>query len=187
MSSCRARPSRRLAKADRDRGAALVEFAFTMPMLVMILLGILTGGLAYNQKLAVTNGVREGSRFGATLPVASSSCGSGSGSLDCWLAQVANVAESGSEGNLSSSVSSRSICVAYVFPSGSSASDRTEKLVRTTGGDVITVGSTCFSDGRPNTERRVQVSGSRTGSIDLLFQTLTPTLSSDSVTKFEAG
>ena len=43
----------------------------------MLLLGMVTAGLAYNKKLAITNGVREGSRYGATLSVASSLCSSG--------------------------------------------------------------------------------------------------------------
>ncbi|MEY2433928.1 MAG: TadE-like protein, partial [Acidimicrobiaceae bacterium] len=78
-------PGRRRPCGD-DRGAALVEFAFVLPVLMMILLGMFTGGLAWNRKLAVTNGVREGSRFGATLSVATSTCTSGTaGTVDCWL------------------------------------------------------------------------------------------------------
>src|SRR5258708_10200705 len=81
-----------------DRGVALVEFVFVLPVLMMILLGMFTGGLAWNRKLAVTNGVREGSRFGATLSVASSTCTSGtSGTVDCWLSEVADVTQSSSE------------------------------------------------------------------------------------------
>ncbi len=165
----------------------LVEFALTLPLLVMLLLGMVTGGYTYNQKLAITNGVREGSRFGATLPVASSSCVSGSGTLDCWLRQVADVTQSGSEGELASSVPALSICVAYVYPSGAAANDMTKALTRTATGDSIASGSTCFVDGRPNSERRVQVMGSRQGKIEFLVSTATPTLSSQSVTKFEAA
>jgi hypothetical protein len=32
-----------------------------------LVLGMFTGGLAYNRKISMTNAVREGSRFGATL------------------------------------------------------------------------------------------------------------------------
>lgn len=38
-----------------------------LPMLVMLLLGITTMGLAYSDHLAVTNAVREGARAGAAL------------------------------------------------------------------------------------------------------------------------
>jgi len=148
---------------------------------------MVTGGFAYNQKLAITNGVREGSRFGATLPVASSVCGAGAGSLDCWLQQVADVTQSASEGELSASATALSICVAYVYPAGTAANDTTKSLRRTAGGDSISSGSSCFADGRPNGERRVQVTGSRQGKIEFLVSSATPTLSSQSVTKFEAA
>ena len=52
-----------------DHGAATVEFALTLPLLMCLILGVITGGITLNQKIAVTNGVREGSRFGATLSV----------------------------------------------------------------------------------------------------------------------
>lgn len=51
-----------------DGGAVAVEFALILPVLVMLMLGIVTFGLAFNEKLALTNGVREGGRFGASLP-----------------------------------------------------------------------------------------------------------------------
>ena len=43
------------------------------------------------------------------------------------------------------------------------------------------------SDGRANSERRVQVGGSRQGEIQFLVTTMTPTLSSQAITKFEAA
>jgi Flp pilus assembly protein TadG len=57
--------SRRVA--GDERGASLVEFALVAPLLVMMLLGIFTGGQAYFQKISVTDSVREGARYGATL------------------------------------------------------------------------------------------------------------------------
>lgn len=49
-----------LRRRTGERGAALVEFAIVMPLLVMLVLGLFSGGLAYNRQLALTNGVREG-------------------------------------------------------------------------------------------------------------------------------
>src|SRR3954464_8362493 len=106
-------------RAHEERGSAMVEFSITLPLLMCVLLGIFTGGFTFNQKLAVTNGVREGSRFGATLPM-SASCGSGVGTMTCWLTAVANVTEQASEGDLGPSAPQREICVAYVYPAGSS-------------------------------------------------------------------
>lgn len=50
-----------------ERGAALVEFALILPVLASLLLGTVTGGAAYHRKITMTDAVREGSRFGATL------------------------------------------------------------------------------------------------------------------------
>jgi Flp pilus assembly protein TadG len=55
-------------RACRDDGAALVEFAIIMPVLVMLILGMITGGFALSQKNSMTNAVREGARLGATVP-----------------------------------------------------------------------------------------------------------------------
>jgi Flp pilus assembly protein TadG len=50
-----------------ERGAALVEFALVLPLVMSLLLGMVTGGVAYNRKISMSNAVREASRFGATL------------------------------------------------------------------------------------------------------------------------
>jgi Flp pilus assembly protein TadG len=50
-------------------GATAVEFAIVLPILLMLLLGIISVGLLYNQQLTLTQAAREGARFAATLPV----------------------------------------------------------------------------------------------------------------------
>jgi Flp pilus assembly protein TadG len=62
FSTVRARSSR----SRSQRGAAAVEFALVVPILVMLLFGITTAGLSYSHAIGVTNAVREGARFGAT-------------------------------------------------------------------------------------------------------------------------
>ena len=177
-------PSPANPKRARQSGAALIEFAIVTPLLFMLLMGMVTGGIVLNDRLAVTNGVREGSRYGSTLAVAAASCPSGS-QLDCWLAQVATVTEQASEGELGSTVAARQICVAYVYPSGTSSVDRTRRLLRTAAGDVYS-NATCFDDGRPGGERRVQVSGQRDGQIQWVLGTTNVTLTGRSVSRFEA-
>lgn len=54
-----------------DRGAAAVEFALVVPVLLMLLIGTITAGVAYSGANAATNAVREGSRFGATTDASS--------------------------------------------------------------------------------------------------------------------
>lgn len=56
------------ARHRDQRGAAAVEFALVVPMMVMLLLGIITFGIAYTQSVALNNTAREGARFGASTP-----------------------------------------------------------------------------------------------------------------------
>jgi Flp pilus assembly protein TadG len=45
-----------------ERGAVAVEFALLVPILIMILLGIMEFGRAYNVQASLTNAAREGAR-----------------------------------------------------------------------------------------------------------------------------
>ena len=45
-----------------ERGAAAVEFALLAPVLIMVLLGIMEFGRAYNVQISLTNAAREGVR-----------------------------------------------------------------------------------------------------------------------------
>ncbi|MDX6327406.1 MAG: hypothetical protein QOK15_3760 [Nocardioidaceae bacterium] len=54
-----------------DRGAAAVELALVLPVLVSLVLGIVTGGLSYSNAIGVQDAVREGARFGATADASS--------------------------------------------------------------------------------------------------------------------
>lgn len=54
-----------MRKRDQ-RGAAAVELALVLPLLVMLLIGTVTTGLSYSRAIGITNAVREGARFGAT-------------------------------------------------------------------------------------------------------------------------
>ena len=45
-------------------GAALIEFAVALPLLVVLVVGIFDFGGAFNLKQELNNAVREGARFG---------------------------------------------------------------------------------------------------------------------------
>jgi Flp pilus assembly protein TadG len=68
------RPRRQRGKAEKrpQNGSVAVEFAILMPILVALLSGIVTAGLGYNNVLGLADGVREGTRFGATAVIDSS-------------------------------------------------------------------------------------------------------------------
>jgi Flp pilus assembly protein TadG len=50
-----------------ESGSTAVEFALVLPLLVMLLMGVVTGALAYGDHVAVQNAVREGSRLGSAI------------------------------------------------------------------------------------------------------------------------
>ena len=49
-------------RAQRDRGAAAVEFALVMPVLLVLILGIAEFGRAYNIQTTISGAAREGAR-----------------------------------------------------------------------------------------------------------------------------
>jgi Flp pilus assembly pilin Flp len=51
-----------MAHRDED-GAAAVEFALLLPLIVLLLFGIIEFGLAFNTRIQATNAAREGARM----------------------------------------------------------------------------------------------------------------------------
>ena len=58
---------RLLSHGRSERGAALLEMAFTLPLLLLVCVGILEFGRAYQTWQVITNAAREGARI-AVLP-----------------------------------------------------------------------------------------------------------------------
>ncbi len=52
-------------KRRNDRGAALIEFALIMPLLVLLLVGVTEGGWAFSNLLDSRHAAREGARLAA--------------------------------------------------------------------------------------------------------------------------
>ncbi len=50
-------------KARRERGQALVEMAITLPLLLLLLMGIMEMGWYFYNQMSVENGSREGARY----------------------------------------------------------------------------------------------------------------------------
>lgn len=150
-----------------------------LPLLLMLLLGTVTGGLAYSRRLSIENATREAARYGATLPVESG--------LNDWLDDVAAVVEGAATGDLDLGVAGRIICVAYVHPAGTAADDQTLRLIIDPVGVRTFSSNACYGDGRPADERRVQVQVERASDLDALLVARTVTLKSESTNRFERG
>lgn len=61
------RHSSRRTVGSPERGQALIEFALILPVFLLILMGMLEFGSAYDHRTAMAYAVREGARVGATL------------------------------------------------------------------------------------------------------------------------
>lgn len=168
---------RRDAKPDGDRGSAVIEFALVLPLLLGFLLGIVTIGISYNRYISMNNAVRESARYGAVSAV--------DGDLSAWLSTVADVSIAAATGDMDSTVAGQVVCVAYVYPDGTDPEDRTTRLVEQSGSRVEDTGTPCFTDGRPSSERRVQVQLERQSDLEALIYERTVTLSAESVARFE--
>ena len=169
-------------KGRGERGASLVELAFALPILIMLLVGLVSSGIAYNHQLALTHAAREGGRYGATLPV-------NPGSMDDWLEIVINQTVADATGALDSGVDGRYVCVAYVHPNGTAAGDTTTRRILDTGLQSSQGGQQCFAsgDGRPDDERRVQVVVRRNTDFSVVFFSSVLNLDAQAVNRFEAA
>ncbi len=91
---------------SNERGAEAVELAVALPILVMLLLGTVTAGLAFFDKISLNGAAREAGRFAATYPEADAA------TPDMWFIEVATVAQITATGALTDGVAGRSVCVA---------------------------------------------------------------------------
>ncbi|NND01466.1 MAG: pilus assembly protein [Acidimicrobiia bacterium] len=160
-----------------ETGAQLLEFAVILPILLSLMFGIITGGVAFSQNLSIDNAARESARYAATLPV--------DGNLDGWLAQVADVSLGTATGTLDDGQPGREICVSYVYPDGSDTNDRTRRVIENEAGIRTFSSQPCLADGRPTDERRVQILLERDTDLIVFYFSKTLTLSGQSVARFE--
>ncbi len=65
-----------LARMAGAEAAAIVEFAVSLPLLIVLVVGIYDFGAAFNMKQELTNAAREGARYGSTQPT-NDLCGGG--------------------------------------------------------------------------------------------------------------
>lgn len=107
----------------RERGAALVEFALALPLLLVVLAGIVDFGFAFQRWEVITNAAREGARL-ASLP------GYDSTSVDSRVRDYVQKGLSLSGGAMSA-----------VMPSGSVTLTNPDIIIPLSGGGSKTIGT----------------------------------------------
>ena len=160
-----------------ERGAALVEFALILPLVLMMAFGVVTSAIVYNHKIDLTHAAREGARYGATLPqLQCSGSPNPCGGTKTWAQVVQAVVVQRAFGD----VTAADVCVALVTgnPGTLLASGFS---VNSPNGD-----GTCYSDGNDDPGKRVQVGIRKTGEkIDGILFKFPVTLTSQATAKFE--
>ncbi len=160
---------------ESERGAALVEFALVLPVIVIITFGMISSGIAYNHKLDMTHAAREGARYGATLPLTQcSGTPNPCGGSTTWAQLVRTVVVERAGG----AATAADVCVALV--NGSSAMATTPTSSYSTGGSV------CFPESAGDSGTRVQIKITKgDDEIDAVFFRIPVTLTSQATAKFE--
>lgn len=109
----------RLGRHKGERGAALVEFAIILPLVVLLLFGIVEASWAFSQANDVRHGAREGARlaavdWGDVNTIATEVCdrmdiGGSIVTVTLAAADVADTGNRGSEGRITVQVTYQSI------------------------------------------------------------------------------
>lgn len=147
----------------------MVELAFVLVLLVMLLVGTVSAAVAYGRGNSIQNAAREASRFGATLP---------DGGTATWLDSVRGVARSAASGDLDTSVPGYLICVAFIDASNNATS------LTESGGSDSTSSTPCFNDTRPD-EAKVQVHVERDSEFQAIVFSRDITLSAEAAARYE--
>lgn len=159
---------------ERDRGAVLVEFALVFPILMMLLVGTVSGGMVMNRRLEVSQATREAARYGATVApeqcTPTSVCGG-----NTWAQHVRTVAVSRSDG----AIESADVCVALVQGPGSAPTPVSPfHTTHPTGG-------ACYVDDSADQGMRIQVVATYTDEIEAVLTNVPLSITTRATSKAE--
>src|SRR5579859_2402644 len=89
----RSTQTRWLRRLRSDSGSQLVELALVLPFLVVMVIGIVDFGGAYNQKHILTNAARDAARITVSTPLSNSTPSCVSASTPCSIQAAADAAK----------------------------------------------------------------------------------------------
>lgn len=172
-------------QAPGDDGAAAVEFALLFPLFIMLTIGMISSGFAFERWINVTQGTREASRFAATLSVAA-----GGGTINDWLTSVSERALLATDlkTDATHAVPGTSMCVGMVSPGSIPAVPATHLKLSTSSAGLITrtVSAGLCPNVATTTGDYTQVRLSRPTEFNYVVASPTITVGSVSISQFEA-
>lgn len=130
-----------------------------LPVLASLVLALITSGQAYFARISVTEAVREGARFGASLKIGDSL------TETAWKTQVKDRVVASSGGQLSTN----DVCVEFVYPNATS---------------TCGVGDPSGAASEPKVHL-VKVSATKSATIEFFFFSLSPNLNSKLAFRYE--
>jgi hypothetical protein len=183
-----------------DAGVAVVELALVIVIVVMLLLGTLTGGLSYYRKITITDAARIAARYGTvhampvSFPVYDPNCDDSgqaniANAVDQWLVDVACDAVYNAQGELDAETSGRVICVTYTPSTGQTGVSETSlQWDESSNSGSFTTGQSCSETTQvtaSSTDAVVQVVAERTGNLDVVVWNETLNLQSAAYGRYE--
>jgi Flp pilus assembly protein TadG len=103
-------PRLRRGRQRPETGAVAVEFALVVPLLLMVIFGMVSFGLSYNDDLSISNAAREGTRFGGAVDY--------SANPSSWSSSVRSRVQQ-TYFNAGSTLADSQVCVQLIDSSGS--------------------------------------------------------------------
>lgn len=157
-----------------QRGAVIIEAAIVFPILALLLFGMISGGMALNDKQQMTHASREGARYGAVVPRTQTF------TTGTWASNVRDLVVERSGGTLSAA----DVCVSLV--EGSPGAVLAPASTYSTSGSPCIANQT-FPVATGDPGRRVQVTTSRPAKIQLLVRSIDLVLSSSATARAESN
>lgn len=154
----------------------MVEFAFVVPVLTALVLGMFTGGVAYNRKQDLTHAAREGARYGATIPKNQPFTGGST-----WAGVVRQTVVDRSAGDITAS----GVCVALVTGTGGGTVVSGGTGTWTTGGGTSGFPVNCYDDDGSDANLRVHVLLRRQSRLEVGFFSQTLDLTASATSRHE--
>lgn len=157
-----------------DRGATAVEFAILFPVFMMLVVGMISFGFAFERWINVTQAARETSRFAATYPMPS-------GGVTSWLVDVTNVAKETAGITGTTPPSDYYVCVRFVNRVGPATTPVTTSMASgSLSGATCPTGST---SGLPDNAAEVTIA--RKVGLDWMLGRADVAVHGDNVSRYE--